>query len=54
MTIYDKGGRWAFRQLRKFLRGLANTSENVIDVQFAVKENVNVALSYFPCGLDSV
>ena len=54
MTIYDEGGRWAFRQLRKFLRGLANVSENVIEIQFAVKENVNVALSYFPCGLDSV
>ena len=53
MKIYDKEGRWAFRQLRKFLQELANISE-IVKVQFAVKENVNVALSYFPCGLDSV
>ena len=44
----------AFRQLRKFLRGLANISENVIEVQFALKKIVNVVLSYFPFGQDSV
>ena len=48
-----RGGRWA-RQLKKLLCGVENISENVKEVQFAVKENVNVALSYFPCGLDSV
>ena len=54
MTIYYEGGRWAFRQLRKFLLGLANISENVIEVQFALKKIVNVVLSYFPFGQDSV
>ena len=54
MTIYDEGGRWAFRQLKKRLFGFENISENVIEVQFALKKIVNVVLSYFPFGQDSV
>ena len=50
MTIYDEGGRWAFRQLKKRLFGF----ENVIEVQYALKKIVNVVLSYFPFGQDSV